>query len=188
MKCVIGLGNPGRKYAYTRHNIGFMVLDHIAHVHRLSFKKDNKFKGEIVKFKDTLLLKPHTFMNLSGESLQQVISYYDIAIEDILVIYDDLALEVGNIRLRPKGGSGGHNGIKSIINHLNTKSFKRLRVGIGSNPLIEGKDYVLGKFLKQNQSVIEEAIKISREIVEDFVNDVPFNNIMNQYNQTQKQE
>ncbi len=182
MKCVVGLGNPGSKYSFTRHNIGFMVLDHIAHEHGLTFKKENKFKAEVVKWKDTILLKPHTFMNLSGESLRSLMAYYNIDLDDILVIYDDLALDIGAIRLRPKGGSGGHNGIKSIITNVDSQEFKRLRIGIGNNPMIEGKDYVLGKFLKKNQETIETTIKQSREIVEKFVDGVPFNNIMNQYN------
>ncbi|MCF7925080.1 MAG: aminoacyl-tRNA hydrolase [Candidatus Izimaplasma sp.] len=188
MKCVIGLGNPGKKYALTRHNIGFMVLDYTAQEHQLTFKKDNKFKGEIVKWKDTLLLKPHTFMNLSGDSLRLLMDYFNIDIEDILVIYDDLALDVGVLRLRPQGGSGGHNGIKSIIDNLDTQVFKRLRIGIGSNPMIDGKDYVLGRFLKESQDRVETAIKTASKVVEAFVEDQTFNNIMNQYNQSNENE
>lgn len=182
MKCIVGLGNPGKKYALTRHNIGFMCLDHVAYHQNLTFTKENKFKGEVARYKDTILLKPHTFMNLSGESLRLLINYYNIEMEDVLVIYDDLDLEPGTIRLRPKGGSGGHNGLKSIMDQLGSNEFKRVRIGIGKNDLIDTKDYVLGKFLKQNHDVIKEAIKTTGNIVNDFVEDISYSKIMSKYN------
>lgn len=182
MKCIVGLGNPGKKYALTRHNVGFMCLDHLAYKKGLTFSMSNKFKGEIAKSKDTILLKPHTFMNLSGESVRALTNYYDIDIEDILIVYDDLDLETGAIRLRPKGGSGGHNGIKSLIQNLGSNEFKRVRIGIDKNPLIETADYVLGQFSKENQPIIKEAIVKTSEILNDFMDDIPYNKIMNNYN------
>src|SRR5690606_5529715 len=126
MKCIVGLGNPGKKYQSTRHNIGFMVIDELLSRQNLSLNKD-KFKGKytqtIINGEKVLLLEPQTYMNLSGESLRPLMDYYDIDVEDIIVIYDDLDLPTGKVRLRQKGGHGGHNGIRSIIDHLGTKDF-----------------------------------------------------------------
>ena len=182
MRLVVGLGNPGRKYKKTKHNVGFMCLDAYAKDQKESFKKDNKFRGEWLKIDNLVLLKPHTFMNLSGESIRLVMDYYNIDVDDVFIIYDDVALPMGKIRLRQKGSPGGHNGVKSIVQHLGTKEFQRLRIGIDSNPMIEQKDYVLGKFSKEDQKVMNEAIETSKSIIEDFKNNKQFTNIMNQYN------
>lgn len=182
MKLVVGLGNPGLKYKKTKHNIGFMCLDHYAKEHKLTFKKDNKFKGEWVKQGNLILLKPHTFMNLSGESIQLMMNFYDIEIEDILVIYDDLDLPFNKLRLREKGSAGGHNGIKSIINHIKTEEFKRIRFGIDSNPVMETKDYVLSKFSKAEYKELEQQFKHVQNIINDFKNNKSFVTIMNTYN------
>src|SRR5699024_2668635 len=134
MKCIVGLGNPGRKYRKTRHNIGFMVIDELLDRHQWKLDK-SKFNGDYVlenyQNEKVMLLKPQTFMNLSGESIRPLSDYYNIDMKDILVIYDDLDLPTGKIRLRQKGGHGGHNGIRSTLNHLGQKDFKRLRIGIG---------------------------------------------------------
>jgi PTH1 family peptidyl-tRNA hydrolase len=182
MKLIVGLGNPGKKYASTKHNVGFMALDLFAQQNNLSFKKDNKFSGEIVKTKDFILLKPHTFMNLSGESIHKVMKFYDIEVNDVLIIYDDLSLPLGKLRLREKGSAGGHNGIKSVISHLHTEEFKRIKVGIDQNPLIETKNYVLSKFSKQELEVIQQAMDSISEIILLYLKDIAFTNIMNQYN------
>ena len=182
MKLIVGLGNPGRKYKDTKHNIGFMCLDSYAETNNLKFKKENKFNGESLKVGNTILLKPHTFMNLSGQSVRTTMDYYNIDIEDVLIIYDDLALPLGKIRLREKGSSGGHNGIKSIVTHIGTDEFKRTRIGIDSNPLIESKDYVLGKFSKDEFKVVKEAVNTTKAIIEDFKNSKSFTIIMNNYN------
>ena len=182
MKLVVGLGNPGRKYSKTKHNIGFMCLDAYADKYSASFKKENKFRGESLKIGDLVLLKPHTFMNLSGESIRLVMDYYNIEVDDILIIYDDLALPLGKLRLRQQGSPGGHNGVKSIISNIGTKEFQRLRIGIDSNPLIETKDYVLGKFSKSELQEINDSIDKSIEIIDAFKNGTEFNIIMNQYN------
>lgn len=182
MKLVVGLGNPGKKYEQTKHNIGFMCLDFYANKANETFKFERKFNGEALKIGNTIFLKPQTFMNLSGQSLRAVMDYFTVDVEDILVIYDDLALPLGKIRLREQGSSGGHNGIKSIIEHLGTDEFKRVRIGIDSNPLIAAKDYVLGSFSKVEFETVLEAVKVTKSIIDDFVNDANFNTIMNTYN------
>jgi PTH1 family peptidyl-tRNA hydrolase len=182
MKLIVGLGNPGKKYLMTKHNVGFMCLDYFAQKNGLTFKKENKFKGEIVKTQNYILLKPHTFMNLSGESVRLVMDYYNVEIEDVLVIFDDLDLPFGKIRLRPKGGSGGHNGIKSLFQHLPSQEFKRIRIGIDSNPLIDTKDYVLSKINKEEQNILKEAIVKTEDIIHDFKDDLEYSKIMTKYN------
>ena len=185
MKLVVGLGNPGKQYEQTKHNIGFMCLDYYANKHKETFKFERKFNGETLKLGNVVLLKPHTFMNLSGDSIRLVMQYYDIDVEDILVIYDDLDLPLGKLRLREQGGPGGHNGVKSIIQTLKTEEFKRVRIGIDSNPMIAAKDYVLGKFSKAELDIVLEAAKQTKEVIDEFVNSKEFTLIMNQYNQAQ---
>lgn len=184
MKLIIGLGNPGKEYENTRHNTGFMAIDAFADYMNVSISM-NKFRGEYVKFKykgeDVVLLKPMTYMNLSGESVAQVMKFYKIDVNDILVIYDDLDMPTGKLRLRESGSAGGHNGIKSIIQHTGTQNFKRIRVGIDRHPKIPVVDYVLGKFSKQEQPLIEEGIKKIVKAIELYL-DKGFNASMNQYN------
>ena len=182
MKLIVGLGNPGRKYKDTKHNIGFMCLDRYAEIQKVKFKKDNKFSGEWLKLGNVILLKPHTFMNLSGQSIRQTMDYYNIDLEDVLIIYDDLALPLGKLRLREQGSAGGHNGIKSVVQHLGTQEFKRVRIGIDSNPLIETKDYVLGKFSKEDKKELQLSIEQTSNLIEDFKNNKSFTHIMNTYN------
>jgi PTH1 family peptidyl-tRNA hydrolase len=182
MKLVVGLGNPGKKYSKTKHNIGFISIDHYSKVNNLKLKKERKFNGKSLKIGDLILLKPHTFMNNSGISIKAVMDYYDIDIKDILVIYDDLDLPLGKTRLREKGSAGGHNGIKSIISHMKTEEFKRVRVGIDKNPLIETKNYVLGSFSKKEIEIMNPVYRKLTEIIEDFKNNKEFTHIMTKYN------
>lgn len=182
MKLIVGLGNPGLKYRKTKHNVGFLCIDHYVKQNNLKLKNDNKFKGEWLKLGNLILLKPHTFMNLSGQSIQSAISFFDIDPEDVLVIYDDLSLPFNKIRLREKGSAGGHNGIKSIIQHLKTEDFKRIKIGIDANPLIDTKDYVLGKFSKTEFKELETSYSTVSNIIDDFAANKPFTNIMNKYN------
>jgi len=182
MRLVVGLGNPGKKYKDTKHNIGFMCLDKYANENSLKFKKENKFRGESLKEGNLVLLKPHTFMNLSGESIRLVMDYYNIDVEDVLIIYDDLALPLGKLRLREKGSPGGHNGVKSIVNHMGTQEFQRVRIGIDSNPLIETKDYVLGKVTKEETKVLQDTFPKVVGIIDDFKSNMSFTLIMNKYN------
>ncbi|MDE6138317.1 MAG: aminoacyl-tRNA hydrolase [Candidatus Gastranaerophilales bacterium] len=172
MKLVAGLGNIGEKYCFTRHNAGFMVVDKIAMNHDVSFKEDKKLKCFIGKFKqngeDIILIKPTTFMNLSGDSVQLVMNYYKIDISDLLVVYDDLSLEVGKIRFRPNGSDGGHNGIKSVIKSLSNSNIARLKIGIGPQPPIPSEAFVLQNFTKEQLENLKPALKKSVEAVEYY--------------------
>ena len=182
MKLVVGLGNPGKKYKATKHNIGFICLDYFAKENNLKFKKERKFNGESLKIGELVLLKPHTFMNNSGQSIIQIMNYYDIDIENILVIHDDLDLPFGKTRLREKGSSGGHNGIKSIIANTKTEEFKRVRVGIDKNPLYDTKDYVLSSFTKQEKALLEPILQKTSNIISDFRDGIDFLQIMTKNN------
>ncbi|WP_226038397.1 aminoacyl-tRNA hydrolase [Aquibacillus saliphilus] len=186
MKCIVGLGNPGKKYEQTRHNIGFMVIEELAKRNdwKLNKKKFNgKFSLDKVDGEKVILLEPQTFMNLSGESLRPLMEFYDMTINDIIIIYDDLDLPTGKIRLRQKGGHGGHNGIRSIIDQLGTKEFKRVRVGIGrpTTP-IPVPDYVLGKFNKEEDEDALASIKKAADACELWLRK-PFQEVMNEFNQ-----
>lgn len=183
MKMIVGLGNPGKNYEKTRHNVGFMVLD--ALIKDLGLKTQNKFKSEMVQTslngEPVLLIKPQTYMNLSGEAVQEAKAFYKIDDKDILVIYDDLDLPVGKLRLREKGSAGGHNGIKSIIQHLHHQDFRRIRVGIDKNPLIPTVDYVLGKFSQEDQAILEKTLARAVEACKDFPR-MNFVDLMTKYN------
>ncbi|MBP1970356.1 PTH1 family peptidyl-tRNA hydrolase [Virgibacillus natechei] len=185
MKCIVGLGNPGKKYKDTRHNVGFMVIEELLNRHQwdLNKKKFNgKYAMEHLQGEKVLLLQPHTYMNLSGQSIRPLMDYYNMDVDDVLVMYDDLDLPPGKIRLRQKGGHGGHNGIRSSIDHLGTKEFKRLRIGIGrpttSIPVV---DYVLGSFTKEQQEDVEHSIKVAADACEYWLQN-PFLEVMNEYN------
>lgn len=185
MKLVVGLGNPGKKYERTRHNIGFEVIDRIQQKWKLDLA-EQKFKGvygvERNGTEKIFVLKPLTYMNLSGESVVQLMNYFQIEIEDVLVIYDDLDLPPGQIRLRQKGGHGGHNGMKSIIQHLGSDKFNRIRIGIGRpDPGQSVPDYVLGKFPPSDLDKAEQAAERAAEAV-DAWKDESFLKIMNQFN------
>ncbi|MEN1966460.1 aminoacyl-tRNA hydrolase [Lentibacillus sp. N15] len=185
MKCITGLGNPGRKYAKTRHNIGFMVVDELLsrfHTDLTKSKFNGKFTVESIAGEKVMLLQPQTYMNLSGEAIRPLMDYYNIAVDELLVIYDDLDLPTGKIRLRQKGGHGGHNGIRSTIDHLGTKEFNRLRIGIG-RPIgpIPVVDYVLGTFPKEQQTDVTASIKKAADACEEWLQS-PFVEVMNRFN------
>lgn len=183
MRLVIGLGNPGKKYEHTRHNMGFDVLDAFCDIAQVDVDKD-LFKGLIGRGRifdeDTMFLKPQTFMNLSGDSVVQVVNYFKIEIEDIIVIYDDMALEPGVVRLRANGTSGGHKGMQDIINKLHTSEIKRIRVGIGE-PKFDVVDYVLGKPHDEEKEAIDKAIEIARDALKEALKS-NFNKAMSLYN------
>ena len=183
MKLIVGLGNPGKKYEHTRHNMGFDVVDLFSELAQIDIDKD-VFKGLVGRGKvfdeDVYLLKPQTFMNLSGESVREIVSYFKIPKEDIIVIYDDLDLEPGKIRLRLSGSSGGHRGIQNIIEQLGTENIKRIRIGIGK-PTYDTIDYVLGKPLKEEQVLIDEAIKKAVDALKEILKN-NFDSAMNKYN------
>ena len=169
MKLITGLGNVGDKYCFTRHNAGFMVLDKWAVDNNITFKEDKKLKCFIAKMGDNILIKPTTFMNLSGEAVRAVMDYYKIDIKDVLIIYDDIALDLGRIRFRANGSDGGHNGIKSIIKHTGTKEFDRLKIGIGPQPNIPSENYVLQNFPKEQLTDLKNVLKKSIEAVEFYL-------------------
>lgn len=185
MKLIVGLGNPGKQYEHTRHNIGFDVIDALAKAWDAPLEQ-TKFKGMYATAHRSggkvMLLKPLTYMNLSGECVGPMMDYFDIDIEDVIVIYDDLDLEVGKLRLRQKGSAGGHNGIKSLIQHLGTQEFNRIRVGISRPPAgMKVADYVLAKFTKDEQSIVEDAVVKTRDAVERSLSK-KFLDVMNEFN------
>ncbi|MGL4799454.1 MAG: aminoacyl-tRNA hydrolase [Cellulosilyticaceae bacterium] len=185
MKLVVGLGNPGMKYAATRHNIGFEVIDSIAEYNNISINK-NKFKAEIgegtIAGEKVVLMKPQTYMNLSGESISAARAWYKIEPKDIIIIYDDVTLEVGQLRIRKTGSAGGHNGIKSIIQHLGGDAFPRVKVGVGEKPPgWDLADHVLGRFSDEEMKVLGPRLKDVSDAVEMIIKkDV--DTAMNNYN------
>lgn len=187
MKLFVGLGNPGKQYEKTRHNAGFEVIDALATKWSISFNH-TKHKGIYgtgeVKGEKVILLKPMTYMNLSGESIAAIMNFFKIDVEDLIVMYDDLDLPPGKIRLRQKGSAGGHNGIKSTIAHLGTQNFNRIRIGIGrpSVPMAIP-DYVLGRFTAEEWESISQAIEKSADAC-NFWLSTSFVQVMNEYNQS----
>lgn len=186
MKVIVGLGNPGKQYEDTRHNVGFMAIDELSRMLNIPLDQA-KHKGlygiGFYQGEKILLLKPLTYMNLSGESIRAVVDYYHIDIENVVLIYDDLDLPVGKIRLRQKGSAGGHNGMKSAIAHLGTQEFNRIRIGINRPPKgMAVPDYVLGRFSKEDQPAVAEAVKKSADACEIWLKR-PFLQVMNEYNQ-----
>lgn len=185
MKCIVGLGNPGQKYDGTRHNIGFAVIDELLRRHQLELDQ-SKFKGHFTVVtlygEKVVFLKPQTFMNLSGESVKPLMDFYKLKPSDLLVIYDDLDLPIGKIRLRQKGGHGGHNGMRSIIDHLGTNEFKRIRIGIGrpinAMPIVK---YVLEPFSEDQLDGVNDSIIKSADACEAWLQQ-SFTDVMNQFN------
>ncbi|MDO3412905.1 aminoacyl-tRNA hydrolase [Saccharibacillus sp. CPCC 101409] len=170
MKWIVGLGNPGKNYEKTRHNVGFMALDRLAQRHGISITQ-NKCKalvGEgMIGGVKTALIKPMTFMNLSGESVRAYMDYYKVELKDLIVVYDDLDTETGRIRLRYQGSAGGHNGIKSIIQHTGTQTFDRIRMGISRPETgFAVVDYVLAPFAKKEQPLLDEMIEKTCDALE----------------------
>lgn len=186
MKLVLGLGNPGNKYAHTKHNVGFDVID--IFLNQVGEKMtDQKFQADYtvvhLQGEKVIVVKPYTYMNLSGEALLPLMSYFGIHADDILVIYDDLDLEPGKIRLREKGSAGGHNGIKNIIHLLGSQEFKRIKIGIG-RPLPGWKvvDHVLAPFDKSSQMMMQESFGLVAQIIEEWIKGSTFKELMTKYN------
>jgi len=161
MFLIVGLGNPGRQYENTRHNVGFDVIDIISRECSIPMTKE-KFKGVCgegnISGEKVILIKPKTFMNLSGESVREAARFYNIPSENTIVIYDDTSLAVGRMRIRQQGSSGGHNGIKSIICNISTDIFPRIKIGVG-RPEIDLVPYVLGRFPKEERGIVEEVME-----------------------------
>lgn len=171
MFLIVGLGNIGIKYQHTRHNIGFDALDLISNKYNISINRE-KFKGTygegMIADNKVILLKPSTYMNLSGESVAEAVNFYKIENSHIIIIYDDINLEVGKIRIRKHGSAGGHNGIKNIIANLGTDIFSRIRIGTGQ-PKEDLVSYVLGKFDKNERNDIEKVLQISPDVLECLI-------------------
>ena len=186
MFIIVGLGNPTKEYEGTRHNVGFEVIDRIADKNNISVtdRKSRAFCGKgIIAGQKVLLVKPQTYMNLSGESVRGLVDYYKIDEEsELLVIFDDISLDVGQLRIRKKGSAGGHNGIKNIIAHLGTNVFQRIKVGVGEKPKeYDLADYVLGHFSKAEQEVMEDGYKDAIQAVE-LILQGDIDGAMNQFN------
>lgn len=173
MYIIIGLGNPEKDYSNTRHNMGFQVINKLAKEYEIEVTK-SKFKGlygtGVIEGEKVILLKPQTFMNLSGESVKEILQFYKIDTEQILLIYDDIDIEPGAIKVRKTGGPGTHNGMKSVVHELNTQNFKRVRVGIGTpedkEDLIE---YVIGAIPEEDKEKLEKGIELAKEAVVEII-------------------
>lgn len=191
MYLIAGLGNPTKEYDKTRHNVGFSVLDVLADKYRIdvSDRKHRAYCGKgVIEGQKVLLMKPQTFMNLSGESLRSAVDYYKIAPEDIIVIYDDISLEPGQLRIRLKGSAGGHNGIKNIIAQLGTQEFPRIKVGVGAKPpRMDLAAYVLSRFSKGEQELMDEAFREAADAAVMMMRDGA-ERAMNHYNAKKKAE
>lgn len=184
MKLIVGLGNPGKEYENTRHNVGFDVIDRYLNYKNIVSSK-SKFDGiyfeSNINNEKVIFLKPQKYMNLSGEVVKKYVDYFKIKVENILVIHDDLDQEIGKIKLKQNSSSGGHNGIKNIESNLNTKNYKRLKIGISNNKSVDTKDFVLGKFNKKDRGIVENSINMCLNIIDDFFS-LDFDKLMNKYN------
>ena len=188
MKLIVGLGNPGLKYKKTRHNVGFMAIDFYALKNNLSFK--SKYKGlyaeHTINGEKVIILKPQTYMNLSGDCVYEFVNYYNVDLTDILIIYDDVDFEVGTFKIKKGGSSAGHNGIKNIIKMLKTEDIARVRIGISKNtiPLI---DYVLQKFDKNDLEKVNSILPCISDVIDDFVS-LDIERLMSKYNGINNEE
>lgn len=174
MKLIAGLGNPDDKYKFTRHNAGFMALDYLKYQWDFDFKFESKFNAELAKInhngQSLIMLKPFTYMNLSGQSVIAVMNFYKISKEDVLIIYDDIAMPLGKIRFRAKGSDGGHNGIKSIIKVFGgDNSFDRLKIGIGPQPNLPSEVFVLQNFTDNQLLELKTVLKNVQSAVETYL-------------------
>ncbi len=171
MFLIVGLGNPGSDYRNTRHNVGFDIIDLLSEKYNINVNRA-KFKGMYgegyIGSEKVILLKPATYMNLSGESAAEAVNFYKIPKDRVLIIYDDISLETGRLRIRAKGSAGGHNGVKSIINHFGTDSFPRIKIGVGE-PSHDLVSHVLGKFTKGEKEKLDKVYKASIEAVEKII-------------------
>jgi peptidyl-tRNA hydrolase, PTH1 family len=165
IRLVVGLGNPGPEYSRTRHNVGFEVVDALASEWGLSWQHSKSWHALYAKSEKVILVKPASYMNRSGEPLSAVAGFYKIEPAEILVVLDDMALELGRLRLRLEGGTGGHNGLESIILQFGTEEIPRLRIGIGSAPIEGATDYVLGRFFEEEQPVVKKTVVRAADVV-----------------------
>ncbi len=185
MYIIVGLGNPTKEYQATRHNIGWDAITRISEDYRipLDFKKHKAICGKgYIEGEKVILAQPITYMNLSGESVRELMDFYKVSPQEIIIVYDDISLEVGQLRIRKKGSAGGHNGIKSIISHLGTDEFPRIKVGVGDKPKDwDLADYVLSRFTKEENAIIRDALKDTSDACR-MITRGEIDAAMNQYN------
>lgn len=181
MKLVVGLGNPGKEYENTRHNIGFMSLDHYLGTVKYSKKFNAEYYETNIDVEKYIFIKPLSYMNLSGKVVYDFVNFYKLDLSDVLVIQDDMDLEFGKIRIKINSSSGGHNGIKDIIKYLNSTSFARIKVGIAHNRNMDTKDYVLSKFSKEELNTLSNSFSVVDTIIEDF-SKLDIQELMSKYN------
>ncbi len=188
MKLIVGLGNPGAKYEYTKHNIGFRVIDKLVNELETKYKTKhiNKFNAMIIELRNEeekiVLVKPLTYMNLSGEAIRKIINWYKINIDNIVIVHDDLDLPIGKVRYREKGSAGGHNGVSSIIQYLDTTIFKRVKIGIDRPQNNEVVDYVLTPFSPEDKKTIDNCIVYVSKALMEWIDGTDFIKIMSTYN------
>ncbi len=185
MKLIVGLGNPGKEYKNTRHNVGFLILDNYLKTDSWKEKFSAMYLETTINSEKVLFIKPLTYMNLSGDAVVKFVNYYDVNIDDVLVIHDDLDLQFGTYKLKKNSSAGGHNGVKSIINRLGTDSFARLKVGVSHDRSIDTKDYVLGSFSKIEKEQFNNMQDDFNKIIESFIKD-GIEKTMNIYNTKNK--
>lgn len=186
MKMIVGLGNIGTRYDETRHNTGFMVVDQLARDYHLGafthLKQEAVAVSGVINGEKVMLVKPTTFMNDSGRAVGPLVDYYDIGLDDLVIVNDDLDMPVGKVRLKTHGASGGHNGLKSIISALGTKNFNRVKVGIDHPQHGTVVSHVLGKFSKEERPKFDQAVEQAEHALEDWINGEDFAKLMNAYN------
>ena len=185
MKMIVGLGNIGKKYEGTRHNVGFMVVERFVEEHGGNFNKE-KFDSLIselfINGEKIIVIKPTTYMNESGRAVRPLMDYFNLTTEDIIICHDDMDLEIGHLRLRQKGSAGGHNGIKSIISHVGTEKFKRVRVGIDHPQKMSVVDWVLSRFTKEQEAKLDDGLTRAVAALDDWIENDDFMNTMNRFN------
>jgi PTH1 family peptidyl-tRNA hydrolase len=188
---IVGLGNPGRQYADNRHNVGFRCVDHLASAHELSFSRRQKNASialGLVLRRAVVLVKPRTFMNRSGRPVASLARFYRVPLDRLLVVYDDLDLPLGTTRMRPSGGSGGHRGMRSIIDRLGSRAFPRLRIGIGRPPgRMDPADYVLQDFSKEEEELLERTLEQATAAIETWLGE-GVDEAMTLYNRSVRRE
>ena len=183
MRLIVGLGNPGKEYSETRHNIGFKMLDVMTEHLNLDYKTKNGglYAETNIKGEKVIFLKPQKYINLSGQVVRKYVDFYKINLDDIFIIHDDLDLEIGKYKLKPFGSSAGHNGLKDIERCLSTEVYKRMKIGISNNKNMDTGDYVLSKINEEDIKQIDEVFKLGPELLNDYL-ELSFDNLMNKYN------
>lgn len=189
MRLIVGLGNPGIEYSNTRHNVGFSFLDYYCSYRNITDKWTSKFQGlylqTVIGNEKVIFLKPQTFMNLSGTSVASIMDYFQIPVEDILVISDDLDLLLGHFKLKSNGSCGGHNGLRDIEGKIHTSMYKRLKIGISKDKSIDTKDYVLGHFSQEEKKILQDLFQELCPVLDDYFT-TPFCDLMSKYNRKNK--